>query len=84
MSYNLQSNDPGLRINTLPARTWATTGNTDVVLDSNVTSNTIVQIMNTSTFVGPWWITKQVGTGFTVNSGNSETATTTTYSYLLE
>lgn len=85
MSYNLESNTPGLRIKTLPQRVWAVTGNTDVVLDANVNSNTVVQIMNTSAYTGPWWITSKIpGTGFTVTSGNSEQATTTTYTYLLE
>ena len=81
MSYRLL--DPGEVVSTIPSRTWATTGNTDIVLDGNVTSTTLVDIMNTSAFIGPWYITTTPGTGFTVTSGNSETATTTTYKYKL-
>ena len=83
MSYNAQSNQPGLTINTLASRAWLTTGNTDVVADANVRSNTIVLIMNTSAFVGPWYVTTTAGTGFTVTSTNQETQTITTYKYLL-
>ena len=82
MSYNLQSNQPGLRIGPIGDRSWATTGNTDVVLDSNVTSKTVVCIMNTSQQAGRWYVTRTFGTGFTITSSDSETAGAT-YLYQL-
>lgn len=81
MSYRLL--DPGEVVSSIPSRVWATTGNTDVVADANVTSTTLVDIMNTSAYVGPWYVTLNPGVGFTVTSSNSETASTTTYKYKL-
>jgi hypothetical protein len=78
-----QSSLPPLQFKTINTRVWATTGNTDVVTDAYVDSNSLIDIMNTSAFVGPWYITINPGTGFTVTSANSETATTTTYSYII-
>lgn len=74
---------PPLKYKTVNTRVWATTGNTDVVADTYVTANSIIDLMNTSAYVGPWFITLNPGVGFTVTSSNSETATTTTYSYVI-
>ncbi len=78
-----QSSLPPLSNKTVNTRIWLTTGTTDVVTDAYVTANSIIEIMNTSAYTGPWYITLNPGTGFTVTSGASETQTTTTYSYVI-
>jgi hypothetical protein len=65
-------------------RAWQTTGNTDVVSEPAISANSMLNIQNTSQFNGPWWYTLNPGVGFTITSNNSETATTTTYSYTIE
>ncbi len=80
-----QSTLPPLATKVVNTQIWLTTGNTDVVADPYIRANSIVSFMNTSAFVGPWWVTNIVpGVSFTVTSANSETQTTTTYSYILE
>lgn len=63
---------------------WLTTGNTDVVTDPYVYSNSIILVMPTSTFAGRWYVTvATTGGSFTVTSSSSESASTTTYSYIV-
>lgn len=82
MTFSLANYNSGLRYKTLTTRAWAVTGNTDTVTDANVHPNSIIEIQNLSQFVGPWWVTVTQGQ-FVVNSANSETATTTTYTYII-
>ena len=72
---------PPLIGKTVNTKVWLTTGNTDVVVDPYIFSNSFVDIVPTSSFTGPWWITMGEGT-FTVNSANSENSGTT-YSYII-
>lgn len=78
-----QSTSPALKYKIVNTRVWAINGTSDVVADTYVSANSIIDIMNTSIFVGPWFITLNPGVGFTVTSSNSEAATTTTYSYII-
>lgn len=77
-----QSSLPPLSAKVLNTREWLTTGNTDVVTDEYVHTNSMIMIMPTSAFAGRWYVTVAQGT-FTVTSSNSETQTTTTYSYVV-
>lgn len=77
-----QSALPPLSQKQLNTRLWGTTGTTDTVTDAYVHPNSFVAIQNTSAFVGPWYVTVSQGS-FVVTSANSETATTTTYSYII-
>lgn len=77
-----QSVMPPLALKTVNTRLWATGGNTDTVTDPYVHTNSMILINNTSAFVGPWYVTVSQGS-FIVTSANSETATTTTYSYIV-
>lgn len=72
---------PYLRYKTMNSVAWETTGNTCVVTDANVHSNSLISIMNTSARNGLWYVTVSEGT-FTVTSSDSESATTTTFKYL--
>jgi len=67
---------------TVNTQEWATTGNTDTVTDSYVHSNSVVVIMNTSAHAGLWYVTVSEGS-FVVTSSDAESATTTTYSYIV-
>ena len=82
-NHSFQNYDGWARYKTPATRAWATTGQTDVVADTKVSSNSLIDIMNTSAYVGPWYVTINPGVGFTVTSGNSETQTTTTYQYVI-
>lgn len=52
-------------------RTWAATGNTDVVTDANVTATSFVVIMNTTIPTGRWQVVCGSGS-FTITSSDSE------------
>jgi hypothetical protein len=77
-----QSTLPPFALKTVNTRVWQTTGTTDTVTDEYVHPNSIIVINNTSAYVGPWSIAVSQGS-FTITSGNSETQTTTTYSYIV-
>lgn len=66
---------------TVNTRQWATLGNTDSVTDEYCYTNSVIYIMNTSTYAGNWYVTVSEGS-FVVTSSNSE-ATTVTYSYII-
>lgn len=99
MAQNPQLYDPAGTYVPPVTKAWTTTGNTDLVTDEGVESATQVIIMNTSAYNGRWYISNitpttfatnaQTGVitetpgSFTVTSSNSESATTTTYKYLL-
>lgn len=79
-----QSTLPPFQYKTLNTQQWLSTGNTDVVTDAYVYSNSIILIMPTSAYAGRWYVTiPAAGGSFTVTSSSSESATTTTYSYIV-
>lgn len=63
------------------SRTWATTGNTDSVTDSDVKSDSVILIMHTSLPMGRWYVTVSAGS-FVVTSSDTEAAATT-YDYII-
>jgi len=75
---------PPFQYKTVNTQQWLTTGNTDVVTDPYVYSNSIIQIMPTSAYAGRWYVTvAAAGGSFTVTSSSAETQTTTTYTYIV-
>lgn len=68
---------------TVNTKVWTTSGNTDVVTDEYCYPNSIIEIQNTSAFNGNWYISSQTEGTFTITSTNGETATITTYSYII-
>ena len=66
-------------ISPAPVRTWATTGNTDVVIDASCTPNTFVDIALQTNSAGTWKVISGSGQ-FTVTSTDSESAGLT-YAY---
>jgi hypothetical protein len=74
--------NPSLRYDAEDSTTWTTTGNTDTVTDVNVKATSIIVIMHTSAYEGNWYVTPAAGS-FTVTSSDVETATDTTYKYLI-
>ena len=93
MAQSPQEYAPNLTYVGPVTRAWASTGNTDTVTDDSVQATSQVVIMNTSARAGNWYvsnITPTSSTGgvvtsgsFTVTSSSSETATITTYKYIL-
>lgn len=85
MAVNNTQNSPAnyspyLRGKSMPSVAWETTGNTCVVSDANVHTNSLVVIVNTSARNGLWsWVCTE-GT-ITITSSDSESATTTTFKY---
>jgi hypothetical protein len=65
-----------------PNRIWATTGNTDIVIDASVHPTDCILITATTAQAGTWHVTVGQGT-FTVTSTDSESATTTAYNYFI-
>ena len=73
---------PFLRYKAVVSRTWATTGNIDTVTDGDVKANSHICIQRTSLSVGQWYVTVSNGS-FVVTSSDVESATNTTYNYLI-
>jgi hypothetical protein len=74
---------PPFQYKTVNTQTWAITGNTDVVTDGYVYSNSIILIVPSSAYAGRWSVTiPATGGSFTVTSSSSE-ANTVTYSYIV-
>ncbi len=68
---------PYLRGKTLTTQTF-TTGNTQVITDANVHSNSLIVIQNISVPAGRWGIAVSEGT-FTITSSDGESAATFVY-----
>mgnify|MGYP001560667266 CR=1 FL=1 len=73
---------PFLRYKALTSQSWTTTGNTHTVTDGDVKANSLIVIMNTAAYVGKWHIAVSNGS-FTITSSDVETATSTTFVYLV-
>ncbi len=99
MAQNPQQYSPALTYVPPVSKAWTTTGNTDTVTDDGVEANSIILIMNTSARNGTWYVSTITPTSastnqttgvttvtsgsFVITSSDSESATTTTYKYII-
>lgn len=60
-------------ISPAPVRVWATTGNTDTVIDASCTANTFIDLQALINAAGTWKVVAANGS-FTVTSTDSESA----------
>lgn len=68
---------PYLRGKTLVSNTFVS-GNTQVITDANVHSNSLIVIQNTSARAGLWYVTVSEGS-FTITSSDAESNATFVY-----
>lgn len=73
--------EPSMSIAVAPTRIWATTGNTDVVIDASVHPSVCIVVTPTTNPTGFWKVVVGQGT-FTVTSSDSESAGLT-YNYTI-
>ena len=79
---NQANYNPGLMYAGKASNSWATTGNTDTVTDAQVRASSIILIMHTSAHAGRWYVTPAAGS-FVITSSDTETASSTTFKYLV-
>jgi len=73
---------PSLKYDDRTSQAWTTTGNTHTVTNAHVKANSQIVIMKTSASAGQWYVTVSAGS-FVITSSDVETATTTTFKYLI-
>lgn len=74
--------NPSLMYESRDSQSWTANGNTHTVTDSDVRAGSFIVIMHTSAPAGKWYITPSAGS-FLITSSDAETATTTTFKYII-
>jgi hypothetical protein len=80
--HNIAHYLPAFKYCDRDSQSWTTTGNTHTVTNAHVDANSQIVIMNTSVKAGNWYVTVSQGS-FTITSSDVETATTTTFNYII-
>lgn len=79
---SLQQYNAYLKGKTLTAKSWTTTGNTDIISDPDIRDNSFILIMNIAPSNGKWYVSAISSGTVTITSSDQETAGTN-YHYLI-